>query len=1170
MFINNLSQQKRRLLLLCFPALSLSSVQAAEAPQKAFIVNPPQEIGNGNFTNSAEITQVDGPGSFVVGQDNTIKSKKGSSSAVGNQNEVDGKDANAFGDGNTAKGEQAQAFGDNNRVNGNQSSSFGVNNNLGDVNATISINSSNIFGSGNKVTASQVTAIGHENNVTKANTVAVGVKNTVSENDSLAIGANNNASGKASIAIGNNTLASNESAVSIGNGTKAIGANSAAIGRITKASGNNTFAAGHAADAFGENAISIGYGSLGAKDSVTIGKDANTTPSELKFQNGKSESVSSGQAVAIGAKSLAYEHSTTVGYDSTANGVGATALGHSARASGANSIAIGKEALVDWCANLGGTEDCGAIAIGNKAQVNHASKQSTVIGQGSKAINAVGGVAHGYDSQVYSLYGIALGSGSRSGTYNHTDVQFTTAIGGLSNASANLATAIGAHAKATHANSVALGASSQTGDAVDTDNATVGNLTYGGFAGNKSNGATVSVGAGENNTRQIQNVSAGRITKSSTDAINGSQLYATNAVLDNVAQSTKKILGGNSTVNANGTLSMTNIGDTGKDNVHDAIKFVKENDKNTQNTVTAGKNLDLKATDNANGTKNYHLSVADDLDVSSVTSNKYKVGDKTYINKDGINANDQKITNVTNGEISEISKDAINGSQLYQVKNDINKNVNAAKTEVKQGKNIKVTETKGKDGQSIYEVSTTDDLNVNSVTSNEYKVGNKTYINKDGINANNQKITNVTNGEISETSKDAINGSQLYQVKNDINKNVNAAKTEVKQGKNIKITETKGNNGQAIYEVATEDDLNVNSVTSNQYKVGDKTYISKDGINANSQKITNVKDGEISETSKDAINGSQIYQVKNELNKNIKAAKTEVKEGKNIKVTKTKGANGQSVYEVATANDLDVNSVTAGNTVLSKTGLNNGGNKITNVAAGEISNSSTDGVNGAQLHNVADSTAKALGGSTSVQNGRVVTNNLGNTGKNTVHEALLASREEVTAGKNIKVTSSKGANGQTIYNVATADDLSVNSITSSEYKVGNKTYINQDGINANNQKIKNVAQGVDDTDAVNVAQLKAANNNSIKMINKLDSKVHRVDRHLRAGIAGSAAIASTPQVRFNGKSMLAIGAATYRGESATAVKYSRASDNGHWTVSLSGSIDTRGNAIVGSGAGYEW
>ncbi len=776
MLINNLSQYKRHLFFLCFPTLSLSSVQAAEVSQIPFVVNPTDDIGNGNFKNSAEVTQVDGPGNFAAGQDNVIKSKKGSSSAVGNQNEVDGKDANAFGDGNTAKGEQAQAFGDNNRVNGSQSSSFGVNNNLGDVNASTPVYSSNIFGSGNNVAGSQTTAVGHENTITKANSVALGVKNIISADDSLAIGSNNNVSGNASVVIGNNILATNENTVSIGNKTAASG-----------------------------------------KDAI--------------------------------------------------------------------------------------------------------------------------------------------------------------AIGSLSNTSANQGIAIGERAKAMHENSVALGALSETAEAVDTESATLGNFTYGNFAGKTSSG-TVSVGVAGKSTRQIQNISAGRITKDSTDAINGSQLYATNQVLDNVAQSTKNILGGNMVVAANGTLSMTNIGDTGKDSIHEAIKSIKENNKNTQSTVTAGKNLELKTTSNADGTKNYHLSVANDL-------------------------------------------------------------------------------------------------NVDSVTSNEYKVGNKTYINQYGINANNKKITNVADGEVSGTSKDAVNGSQLYRVKNEINKNVSAARTEVK-------------------------------------------------------------------------------------------------EGKNIKVTQSMGENGQFVYEIETADDLSVNSVTAGNTVLSKTGLNNGGNKITRVAAGDISSTSTDGINGAQLYNVANSTVKAFGGATSFQNGQLVISNLGNTNKNTVHEALLASQEEVTAGKNIKVTKSTGANGQGVYNIATADDISVNGITSNEYKVGNKTYINGNGINANNQRITNVAAGVNDTDAVNVAQLRTMSNNNTNMVKKLESKVHRNDRYARAGIAGSAAIASAPQVRLNGKSMFAIGAATYRGESATALKLSTASDNGHWTISLSGSIDTRGNTIVGSGAGYEW
>lgn len=137
---------------------------------------------------------------------------------------------------------------------------------------------------------------------------------------------------------------------------------------------------------------------------------------------------------------------------------------------------------------------------------------------------------------------------------------------------------MGTSASADKANAVALGANSNTTvAATSVTQATVGGITYNGFAGtNITAGDQVSVG-NANYNRQIKHVAAGEISKTSTDAITGSQLYLTQNVIGNMGGSLKTILGGNAAMDADGNLTMTNIGGTGKNTIHEAIQAANNN-----------------------------------------------------------------------------------------------------------------------------------------------------------------------------------------------------------------------------------------------------------------------------------------------------------------------------------------------------------------------------------------------------------------------------------------------------------------------------------------------------------------------------------------------------------------------------------------------------------------
>ena len=207
--------------------------------------------------------------------------------------------------------------------------------------------------------------------------------------------------------------------------------------------------------------------------------------------------------------------------------------------------------------------------------------------------------------------------------------------------------------------------------------------------------------------------------------------------------------------------------------------------------------------------------------------------------------------------------------------------------------------------------------------------------------------------------------------------------------------------------------------------------------------------------------------------------------------------------------------------------------QIINVGAGEISATSTDAINGSQLYMVADQVGK---NKTRIDNIRVRTSDV-----------------KVKAGDNINVEEAyDDANQVKTYTVSTAKDIKADS-----YTVNNSSVqINQNGINAGNKNITNVADPKAPTDAANKRYV--------------DNKVNKVDRKTRAGIAGVAAIASAPSARKDGKSMVSTGVAHHRGESAIAIKASRNSDNGHWSTNVNGAADTRGQFTVGAGVGYEW
>ena len=461
------------------------------------------------------------------------------------------------------------------------------------------------------------------------------------------------------------------------------------------------------------------------------------------------------------------------GEASSAQGANSVAIGNNASTEGANTVAQGVGALAKEAnsvaigANASTTgENAVAIGTGSKSGSAGNSGQSTVAIGGSAQATSNRAIAIG-DSAKSSWYGIAIGARVEA---NPTSV----AIGGGYNAAEA--------ARTTMPHSVALGTYAKTTKAVDTAEATVTangtSLKFTGFAGDgKANGEgfVVSIGtAGKE--KQIQNVAAGQITATSTDAVNGSQLHAVAGTMSTIAGSVKTILGGNAAVADTGAITMTNIGGTNKNTVEEAIKA-------TKTEVVAGKNVTVTPSTGANGQSIYTVAVKDDITLNSVTTGTTKVdangvsiGGKNYVSTNGLNANGQAVTNVGNGSIAADSKDAVNGGQVHSelekkadkselntVKQDVNtvkETVNTIKKDVSTTK-----ETVGK--------NTTDISNIKKDVS---KVKQDVNTVKNDVSTMKDSIEDTINEKIKEINANTSNISQnMNALENRVNSRMDKA-----------------------------------------------------------------------------------------------------------------------------------------------------------------------------------------------------------------------------------------------------------------------------------------------------------------------------------------------------------------------------------------------------------
>ena len=668
---------------------------------------------------------------------------------------------------------------------------------------------------------------------------------------------------------------------SIGNASLAIGMMTQSLGTGSNAIGANSLSKGVASSAIGAMARSWGNNSL------AIGS----------------------QAGAYGEKSTSLGDANIVGFDmtnATLSGSAAGALGRGNMVYGNNAYAIGSENTVGTATVTETTESNG----------DKIKKVTAGTVKGNKA------GAFGYKNTITTDNSYVVGSNSTISADNGMVLGNSATVTGANGL------ALGNNTKVANDNAVAIGNGSETAAAVATPSAIINGVTHN-FAGTNP-ASTVSVGkAGMERT--VTNVAAGRISATSTDAINGSQLFAVKTEVEKG-------------VSYAGDVKAAAAADN---------KFTRK--LGEQTNVVGGVTDATKLTDNnigvvSNGTDTLNIKLAKTLTgLDSVTAGGTTINNggltvdgKNYVSPNGINANNQKITNVADGTNS---NDAVNYGQLQNVINSIDK----APTVKAKDANVTVTEGTNAAGGKEYTVGLGNTINVGTahpvtvdgnaghvtgLQNTDWNVANPVAVpgraatedqlkkvndtvntNKDQIDKNKQAIAdnkqNITTnaGNIANNTQNiAKNAGDIVTINKTIEKGLNfdgdsGATINKKLGDTVAVkggaTGTLSDNNIGVVSDGTGT-LNVklaktltglDSVTAGNTTINNggltvdgKNYVSPNGINANDQKVTNVANGDVAPNSKDAVNGGQLHQVKQDLGDQI----TNTKNDLNNKIDNTK------------------------------------------------------------------------------------------------------------------------------------------------------------------------------------------------------------------------------------------------------------------------------------------
>ena len=645
-------------------------------------------------------------------------------------------------------------------------------------------------------------------------------------------------------------------------------------------------------------------------------------------------------------------------------------------------------------------------------------------------------------------------------------------------------------------------------------NVTVGDTVLNTDGLNIKDGPSVTKSGIDAAGKKISNVAAGDVNETSQDAVNGSQLYQT---INN--------------------LTTKGFGLTAQDG-----NSVKKPLGETVEVVGADKNISTKVEEGK-----VKIALSKDIKVDSVTA-----GD-TKIDKDGLKAGDVTVTNApikvdgnvvnnVNEAINQTAKQAFSpltfaGDTGNNVERKLGETVNLVGGETDTTKlsdgNIGVVA----DGTDKLEIKLAKDIKVDSVKAGDTTINTDGLtiaggpsITKSGIDAAGKKISNVGDGDVSKDSKDAINGSQLYNA---------VATTDLKPNTTGKIDTPV--DGSKLVNATTV----ANAINNSGWNV----TVNKDGGEAEGETVQKVSPG-----------NTVTYIA-----------------GQNIKI-KQDGMN----FTISTTKDLKAGAVNATTVNTTTINLGEGDNSTPiTVVSGKDAAPNLDGKTPNRMN---------FGGETiaTLSDGLKFGANVGD-----VYGAKLNSQinvkgadsntnwSEFDGGDNVMTNIDKSGNVR----VGIKKNLKVESVTANKFTAGdtvidgngitikNGPSMTKNGIDAGNKQITNVAPGriaADSTDAVNGSQLNEVKADMNNKINKLNGQVNKLGKRVNAGTASALAASQLPQAYIPGKSMVSVAAGNYQGQNAVALGMSRISDNGKIIIRLAGTSDTQGKVGVAVGAGYHW
>ena len=1077
-----------------------------------------------------------GPGASATGGDSvaigdSAKATAGHATAVGTLTEADGVNSfvaglqaksGATAENSVAIGRGAQALGQKRASDQFTASTIAIGNNAtatenGDIvigrQATSTVSKYHgEDGSGAVVMGSEAHSYGSRGDVVLGSGAEANIIRKGTTNPADAAGYSQ------SIAIGSMAKVYGTQAMAIGGDVKSIGHSSIAIG------GNDVDLVKSDLQAAVPGFWAAGVQNKFERETAALYPGTTLGNAALSTSEYRSNTASIGAAsIAMGAMTQSFGiGSTAIGVNSMSKGAASTSIGVIARSWGKNSLAIGSQAGAygDKSTSLGDTNMVGfdmtdgttsgaassAVGTDNKVYGNN----SYVIGGGNTIGSAT--ITETTEANGDKIKKVTAGTvkGNTAGAFGYKNTITTDnayVVGNNSTASADGAMVLGSSASVTgkngvalgnntkvaNENAVAIGNGSETAAAVATPSATINGVAHN-FAG-VNPASTVSVGkAGAERT--ITNVAAGRISATSTDAINGSQLYAVTSEVDK---------------------GVAYAGDV-KAAAAAANKFTRK--LGEQTNIVGGVADASKLTDGnigvvSNGTDTLNIKLAKDVKVDSVTAgntvinnNGLTVGGNTYVTNNGINANNAPITNVASGGTTDSNAANIG---------DVKKAAAGAKATVTGDKQATVTNTTAADGHTDYVVSATKTtlaaeaggkVSVTGGTEDAngviaYTVGldaaTKTAINNIGggtIAAGDNKTvtgdtvnTYLNNNYYDKPTMDTKLGDKANTNMDNI---TNAGKTvindiaadavKVVNGKNTTVTpgtEAGANGTVKTYAVNVSGDLTgITSISNQKTAPGGTTTGAKitlgdttNTVNVGGAQINNVADGT---AGTDAVNVNQLNDVKTLAGKH-----TTIK-AKDANVTVTEGTNGDGGKEftVGLGNVVTVGQthpVTVNGDAGTVNGLTNTTWDIDNptVVHGQAATEDqlktvSDGVktnktnitkNANDITNINTTIGKGL--NFSGDSGADINKKLGDK-----LEIKGGASADLTDG-NIGVVSD-GAK----LNVKLKKDVDLG--PNGSLTINGKTYVNKDGLNANNQKITNVATGTAGTDAVNVDQLNAA------------------------------------------------------------------------------------------------